>query len=87
MPTPRLILDRRYKMARELTRINLNLNNVVHERLQVAAQREGRIKTVIIHRALLANPERSEWSEPRGEGKGGLPTVPRHRVPTPTLEG
>ena len=73
-------------MARELTRINLNLNNVVHEQLQAAAQQEGRTKTVIILRALLANLERSEWSEPRGEGKGGLLTVPRHRVPTPTPE-
>jgi len=73
-------------MARELTRINLNLDNTVHERLQAAAQREGRTKTVIIHRALLANLEQSEWSEPRGEGKRGLPTVHRHRVPTPTPE-
>jgi len=79
-------MGRRYKMARELTRINLNLNNGVHERLQSGAQREGRTKTVIIHRALLANLEQSEESEPRDKGKRGLPTVPRHRVPTPTPE-
>ena len=73
-------------MARELTRINLNLNKRGPRAAAGRAQREGRTKTVIIHRALLANLERSEWSEPRGKGKGGLPTVPRHRVPTPTPE-